>query len=79
MSIGNCPRCGAENNDENEWCIDCTLASLSLSVTDSRPIDHEASRDPIENDGQDCEAWGHDYNDSDICRHCGHVYRTGIY
>jgi len=25
MSIGNCPRCGGQNDDENEYCLDCRM------------------------------------------------------
>lgn len=34
MAIGNCPRCGAETDDENELCYQCALRRVHAVLGD---------------------------------------------
>jgi hypothetical protein len=34
MSIGNCPRCGAETDDENDLCYQCALRRVNIELAE---------------------------------------------
>jgi len=59
MSIGNCPLCGRENDDENEICMYCVLRQISLSIEDVPEWDEAES---IE---QDLARWPSNYEFDD--------------
>lgn len=33
MSIGNCPRCGAQTDDENDLCYQCALRRIAIEMS----------------------------------------------
>lgn len=72
MSIGNCPRCGGECDDDNEYCLDCRIQDIYDHVVgDLLNDDDEIDGSPM------CVMCGKEWGTSkrkDGKYYCGHCW-----
>jgi len=74
MSIGNCPRCGAQTDDENDLCYQCALRRMKIELSD---IDFTPYPLPIYGGNEQCkhafEYVTNDFFQFKVCRLCSAI------